>query len=557
MRLAQFALAGYVVLLFGGAAAAQPVRTIALTGQQCAGTPDGVLFDEVRSPAINLAGNVAFSSSLIGPGIDGTNDAGVWTGSSGTLELAAQEGQHAPGIANDVRFDDFYFFGGLDVLFSSDGNVAFRMKLTGDGVTATNNFGIWSGAPGALHLVARQGSQAVGLPDGVNYQSLGLSHFNTAGQMTFGAFVKGPGITTVNDAALWSEGSGVLSVVQQDGDHAPGLPDSVRFFGTGDSPINSAGHSVFLGTLAGPGIDFNNDKGFWTNRSGSLELIVREGDQAPGLPSGVRFDNLAFGKYTSEINAADQIAFAAKLRNSGSPNDYGIWSEGSGSLQLVVRTGDHAPGTLMDVNFLDFEPPELNSASKIAFEASLMGASVDSTNDSGIWSDGFGALELVAREGAQIPDTANVVVFDGTFNSLYFNANGQTAFAANLRGDGVDSTNDQAIFAQDAFGVLRLIAREGNQLEVAPGDNRTIAELSLFGRSGLGDGRGAAFSERGQLAFRAVFTDGTSGIFVSDLVAVPEPTSALLMLTAFVAFVAVARRKGRRRSAIAGVTTYG
>jgi len=43
--------------------------------------------------------------------------------------------------------------------------------------------------------------------------------------------------------------------------------------------------------------------------------------------------------------------------------------------------------------------------------------------------------------------------------------------------------------------------------------------------TGNSDGRPSAFNNLGQLAFAARFTDGSSGIFVSNAVAVPEPPS--------------------------------
>ena len=118
------------------------------------------------------------------------------------------------------------------------------------------------------------------------------------------------------------------------------------------------------------------------------------------------------------------------------------------------------------------------------------------------------------------------------------NAAGQTAFSAVLKGREIDSSNDFGIFAQDRAGALQLIARTGSSLEVAPGDFRTIRSLSFADRTGNEDGLHSGFNDHGQLAFFAVFTDDTSGIFVSNLVAVPEPSSLLLVAAAIVTLVA-------------------
>jgi hypothetical protein len=81
---------------------------------------------------------------------------------------------------------------------------------------------------------------------------------------------------------------------------------------------------------------------------------------------------------------------------------------------------------------------------------------------------------------------------------------------------------------------------------VAPADFRTINGLSFVGISGSGstgnsDGRRSAFNNFGQLAFAANFTDGTSGVFVSNRVAIPEPSSTLLGLLALACLAATPR----------------
>jgi hypothetical protein len=55
---------------------------------------------------------------------------------------------------------------------------------------------------------------------------------------------------------------------------------------------------------------------------------------------------------------------------------------------------------------------------------------------------------------------------------------------------------------------LQLIAREGQMIEVAPGDSRQIQSLEL-----------ADFNNLGQVAFHVTFVGGTYAAFVSSLVA--------------------------------------
>ena len=191
-------------------------------------------------------------------------------------------------------------------------------------------------------------------------------------------------------------------------------------------------------------------------------------------------------------------------------------------------------GTSGGANFFNFNWPVLNGAGQTAFVADLTGTGVDDSNDLGIWSEGGGnGLSLIARTGDAAPGTSSGVNFSdfGFVSNLVLNGSGQTAFFGDLTGTGVDSSNDGGIWAEDRSGVLTLIAREGDLIDVDSGpsvDLRAIRNLFFSGITGNEDGRRSSFNDLGQLAFGATFTDGSSGIFVSNLVAVPEPTSWVL-----------------------------
>ena len=78
------------------------------------------------------------------------------------------------------------------------------------------------------------------------------------------------------------------------------------------------------------------------------------------------------------INDAGQAAFrpTSPAPESTATNNQGIWSEGSGSLALVARTGSAAPGAPDGVNFglnpaLELFEPVLNNAGQTAFYGGL------------------------------------------------------------------------------------------------------------------------------------------------------------------------------------------
>ena len=238
-----------------------------------------------------------------------------------------------------------------------------------------------------------------------------------------------------------------------------------------------------------------------------MALVARVGSTAPGTSDS--FTDLG----SPVLNNGGQTAFFGDL-NSSSTTNSGIWSEGGGSgLALVARAGNAAPGT--SDNFSSFVSPVLNNGGQTAFVGFLNSSS---TTNSGIWSEGGGSgLALVAREGNAAPGTSDNFTSFG--NSPVLNNAGQTAFFGFLDSSG---STDGGIWAEDPSGVLTLIAREGDLLDVDDGsgtDFRTISNLTFTGDAGNGDGRRSGFNDLGQLAFSASFTDGTSGVFISDLVA--------------------------------------
>jgi hypothetical protein len=84
-----------------------------------------------------------------------------------------------------------------------------------------------------------------------------------------------------------------------------------------------------------------------------------------------------------------------------------------------------------------------------------------------------------------------------------------------LTGPGVTGANDGSLWFSNAAGTLSLIARDGDPLEVAPGDTRIVSSLFFQGGSGDEDGLSCGFNDLGQVVFHAAFTDGSSGIFIA------------------------------------------
>ena len=510
-----------VVVLAGVTAAASglvPVRTVVVTGQPAPGFVS-VTFATLNLPDIDAAGRTAFSATHAGLGVTTDNDAMLWSEQFGTLAFVFREGAQALGAPMMVLFQSF-----SQPILNNVGRLAFEARLKGPGVSFTNDEGIWSeGTTGILALVALEGTAADGIPGNVLFSAIARPLFNNEGRVCFSAALTGPGVDLSNNSAIWTGFPASLSLIARDGNQANALPAGVLLnFGAG--PLNPVlgdnGRISFAAQLTGNVMTPDNNGAVLSGTAAVMVKVARKGDPAPGTPAGV---NLGF-LFAPVINEAGQTAFLALLVGAGvdPSNGRGIFSEGSGALALVARSGDPAPGAGAGVLFGLLKFPVLNAVGHTAFMANLAGAGVNDTNDESIWSEGSGSLGLVVRESDPVPGMPPGVVFTGdavamkpAFQLPAMNGASQLVFQARIAGPGINDTNNEGIWGADPMVGLRLLVREGETIEVAPGDSRIINQLIFLSGSGGEDGRESGLNDSGQLAFRAMFTDGSQGIFVT------------------------------------------
>ena len=347
---------------------------------------------------------------------------------------------------------------------------------------------------------------------------------------------------------IWQYGAGALvplvTFSQGTPLGAPAPGTNAMFGGDNGVRLDDSGRVMVGAWLKGNGVTSSNDIGIWGGTAGSLGLIAREGDVAPDT-GGKAFAEV-FGDFV--LNGHGQTAFHGKLAGVPAGTEEGIWGGSFSSPRLWIRAGDLAPGLGSDA-FLHFYVPALNDNGSLAFIADLDNrwGDVTASNEESVYAGPHDALRLVAREGWQAPGLASGTQFAGfggnlqvyrdsldrydTFRGIWLADDGRLVIPAGLRGPGVTSANDASYWAYVPGRGLVMMFRTGEPLPGTVAGTRVLARILVAPGATGADGRTTPFNNAGEFAFRAEFTDGSSGLFVASLptsTSWPAPTFASL-----------------------------
>lgn len=404
------------------------------------------------------------------------------------------------------------FSGFGDPMLSGKGDVAFIGFLRGSGIKANNDSGLWLTRGSKTQLIAREGAQIPGMK--IEFGAMSSPVLNQKGEIAFFSTLQGSGVKTNNDTCIWAGQPGSLGIVAREAEGAPGTSKGQVFASFYRPVLNDSGQVAFRATLTGTGVSTQNSIGIWMEGKKGLELVVRQGTPAPDTGSGVNYNVLG----DPSINNAGALAFTSSLSGKvNSSNNRGLFQGAPGKIRLVAQTGDAAPGT-KKLAFREIYDPAMNGSGQVAFQALLTGSGVTTANDMGVWAGTRGNLRLIAREGDAAPGTSKGVTFAAFVSMPQINALGQVSVLARLTGTGVNTATDMGIWTTTAKGELVLIARKGSKLQVGPLDARTITALSLIPTAaGSEDGRSNCMNGSGEVVFHATFADGSQGIFLAKV----------------------------------------
>ena len=343
-------------------------------------------------------------------------------------------------------------------------------SITGLGIPAA----FAQSASYSVETIILVGEPVPDVPD-ATFVIIGSPDFNDAGTLAFRGWYEDPSSTV---PAVWLGQPDALSILAQAGIEAPGAPG--RTFSSFNNPtLNENGSAAIFAFLDSSEL-YNN--GIWLGKQGSLALIARGGEPAPGAEPRF-FIDVAAGtttNYARELNNLDEIAIDAQLNPTLDPNDEGIWVGDGGSLRLVALEGEPAPGTLDP--FIILNGPTLNDSGDILFQGIL---SIDPQR-AGAWLESAGVLEPIAVSGdpaPSVPDRTIAYVSHTAFNNA-------GEMLLNLVLDDSDTTNNTGVWVkrENLFGP---VARKGDPVPGVPGETFLFAVLDSLTESGLIGIRGA------------------------------------------------------------------
>jgi hypothetical protein len=482
-----------------------------------------------------------------------------WAGSGALAQVALEKvisnADPVPTVAGAQWLGGLAFSWGESI--DQNGNVAFlgSMAEGPGGVTANDHLVAYYGAPGNLQYLARNFSEAPGLPGVTLYvfQSTNFIPLSANGNMWVGGQTPNP------NGYIATGPFGNLQKVVRRNDVLPGgdVQSAIPSSATPYTLVNNNGQTAFVATPAGvyvggPGTlqqafignvgnVFINGQGnvcangsagggevlftrAWNAAPGIFNVIARAGNPAPGCGGAtyVSSTNIVFNQSPGNFNNQNHALFGCGLGGIGvtTDNNAGVWYNNGTTTTLFRRKGDVStavPGGAtytMSANGNESGSMRLNNSDQVAWIATFKTAvgGVDSSNNTAVVRTVLGSATdtLLARKGSPVTDPVSGTVIVpgalyGGFDSLDQNNAGQIVFRASLADDGSGTTfpgfNDEALMAWDSAHGLVLVYRTADNvagLSFTPDD---ITTPSTAGQASNAEGGSFVLTDNGWLTF--------------------------------------------------------
>jgi hypothetical protein len=474
---------GAAVLLTSAAAAQQvQVRAIALSGQPAPGLP-GVTFDVLAEPRISNSGAIAFWATLSGAGITNDNDGSVWVDRGNGLALAYQEGSPAFGTTGTIAG-----INGVDL--NESGLVAFAASIFEAATpNAPTNIAYFAEtAPGTMSLLVREAATTQNLSTLLPLNAAGLSAWSTGTSIVLSSGTSITATTPVPDA--------------------PPPPPPTLFRRFSEPVLSDGGALVFRASYGVDTTTANWSYGLFSTRSGQLAALARTGGAAAGLPPSTTFRELGSASALAQDGAAVIWARVQGPAFNNAP-DTGIFREQNGQLVPLVMGGDTVPGA-GGATFAKFAPRvAVTSSGGVIFRAFLSGATTGVDNSGLFYAQAGQPVHTIIRRDQPLPGMPDCSVVN-VLGEPHAGGASKIAFTAFMRGPGITSGEEHALFAGDLRLGPRMILRQGMPIAIPGSANKVIRSISFDQES---EETGRSQMRGNVLVVYLTFTDRTSGLF--------------------------------------------
>jgi hypothetical protein len=478
------------------------------------------------------------------------------------LRVVAVTGEQAPGAPAGVTVAAFNRFS-----FNRLGQVAFSASLSDSAAYSA----FLTDTSGAVHLIAKAGDPAPGLPSGQPLISVGTLALNNRGDFAFtGTATTGDvRFNPQNQGGLWaSDGRGGISLLGGAGQGVPGYPGSGLYgqvflndAGTVgiDATIMDFGGSILYGSglwatdasgvLAPLGADYGaqpwlgaaspimNQLGEFAFFDGAIDLYGPRPDGTLGLilknlsPVGMGATGKIdfYDPYAVALNDLGETAYRAGII----PNDPPLIATGivvgpgtDGTPAIRVSETTQLPGAPTPDESQGFDNPLLNNAGDLLVIEPFQGLVIGflQWTRQGYWLlDRSGNVTpLVVVTGPAPAEFAGETVLDvgppalnNVGETVFMESVGTLPVVVGSNEITLPVATDVALLAFNRNGQSSVLIRQGDSVTVGPGDTRIVKDFG--GPTQAGKWTAPLLNDAGNVAFEATFYDGSSALLVATI----------------------------------------
>jgi hypothetical protein len=311
------------------------------------GLPSGTIWNSISLPVMNSHGDYILSGQVINS--SSVRSSHAWLRSGSQSQLLPTSGGAAPGYANGWTFTGISY-----PFLDNDGRFFARADVQNGANTSGGLwFGTPGSLQRLVYDNMPVPELGVGVQLEDPFEGAG-SHYNQNGEVTSLGSLRQVGIlgiTAANDGVLWVYRDGAVHIVAREGQPAPGLPEGTHFIRlTSEQPlINDHGQVAFFAELVRADNSAAGTAAFAEDRDGVLHLLAYEGDTfetGPGQSHVItsivptpRFSDYERDGYRPAWNDNGQLAFLAYLgSNQGAVliSDQLLVPEPSGVLMFAL-----------------------------------------------------------------------------------------------------------------------------------------------------------------------------------------------------------------------------